>query len=1044
MRLLLAFLFFLLAAVPLAAQNSALPPAANAYFAPAPWRCIGPFRGGRSVAACGVPGDPLTYYMGSTGGGLWKTSDAGGTWANISDGYFRAGSVGAVAVAPSDPNVVYAGTGEHAPRGVMTSYGDGVYRSTDAGKTWVKCGLDLSRHISAIRVHPSNPQLVYVAAQGALHGPSQERGVYRSEDGGRSWRRLLFVDENTGCTDLSMDPSNPRILFAAMWDHRRLPWEVRSGGPGSGLYRSADGGETWARLEKGLPDELGKIGVCVSPANPDRVYALIESDSEQEQGGVFASSDGGKSWARVSKDHRTVQRAWYYIEIFADPLDENTLYVLNAPMLKSIDGGKSWTLITGTHGDYHDLWINPANSRNMVVANDGGAAITFNGGKSWTPQNEMPTAQFYRVAADNLFPYHLYGGQQDNSSVRIQSRHTGGYGIGEKQWAASAGGESAFLAFDPDSPRYVMGGSYQGTIELLDQETGESFSVMQSPDQNLARAPRDMRYRFNWNAPILCSAHEPETFFHAANVIFRTRNRGKSWDIISPDLTRDDSSRQGKSGVPYTNEGAGGENYGTIAYLAESPSEPGQLWAASDDGLLHLTRDGGKTWVNITPAGLPECLINAVELSPHDPGTAYIAATRYKFNDFAPMLYKTRDYGKSWSNISAGIPYGAYTRVLREDPVRRDLLFAGTETGLYISFDGGKQWQAFQLNLPITPITDLKIHQGDLLAATMGRSFWIFDDLGLLRQWGNSEKYKLYAPEDCYRVSGGSALDGTYDPEAAPEWGSAGGVNPPTGAVIYYHLPAALPADSLLRLEIRDAAGQLVRAFSSGKGDPQAGKLPAPKPGLNRFVWNLRGPDMPEVPEVYIEGNYSGHKVPPGLYSLSLRAGGQEQRAELRVLPDPRIAASPADYEAQHRFLAAIEADVRDIHESVMQLRKMRAQLNALLDLLGKDPARTKLAEAARSLGSRLEAWEEKAIQPRSQAYDDVINFENKLSANLLFLHGDASSNSPWLTAGQQARYAELKREWEALKAERERLLHEETPAFNRLCQEAGLGVLAE
>lgn len=1023
------------------------PPAApdlNAVFKAAPWRNIGPFRGGRSVTACGVPGDPMTYYMGTTGGGLWKTSDAGLSWANISDGFFRTGSVGAVAVAPSDVNVVYAGMGEHAPRGVMTTHGDGVYRSTDAGRSWKHLGLGESRHISELLVHPHNPDWVYVAVQGALYGPSAERGVYHSADGGATWKRLLFVNETTGCADLSMDPSNPRILYAAMWDHQRSPWEVRSGGPGSGLYKSADAGLTWTRIGTGLPEKLGKIGVSVCASNPDRLYALVESDSEQELGGLFVSADAGKSWTRVSADHSLTMRAWYYIEVYADPNDEHTVYVLNAPMLKSIDGGKTWSRIGGTHGDYHDLWINPANSQNMAVANDGGAAVTFNGGKTWSLQNRMPTAQFYRVNADNLFPYHLYGGQQDNSSVRIASRNTAGYTIGEKNWNFSAGGESAFLAFNPDNPEWVMGGSYQGTIEVLNQQTLEGKAVMESPDVYLALAPRDMRYRFNWNAPIICSAHEPNTFYHAGNVLFRTRDRGMTWETVSPDLTRNDRTKQGKSGVPYTNEGAGGENYNTLSYVMESPHEAGVIWTGSDDGLVHLTRDGGASWTNVTPAGLPECLINAIEVSPHDKATAYIATTRYKFNDLSPALYKTSDYGKSWTRIDAGIPAGAFTRVVREDPVRKGLLFAGTEAGLYLSFDGGQQWLSFQSNLPIVPITDLKIHQGDLLAATMGRSFWIFDDLGLLRQWTPGDGPRIFTPEDAYRVSGGSALDANVDTGNPMEWWTgAGGPNPATGPVIYYQLPGGWHKDSAVSLEIRDAAGQLVRSYAAGKGAaPGTGKLPEPKPGISRIVWNLRYPDLPEVPGVYIEGSYDGHKAPPGSYTAVLKLAGQEYKAPIRVLADPRIQASQADYEAQHALLTRIGRDVRQIHEAVMGLRKTRAQLSALKELLAGESSRKALLDSAASLEQAMKRWEEQLIQPKSKVYDDVINFENKLSANLLFVKGELDQNTPGITQGQRARFEELHQQWTALQAAYGQLVSGRLAAFNRLCADAGIGVL--
>ncbi|MCK6695208.1 MAG: glycosyl hydrolase, partial [Thermoanaerobaculia bacterium] len=712
------------------------------------FRNIGPFRGGRSVCTSGVINDPLTYYMGTTGGGLWKTDDAGIKWTNISDGYFKTGSVGAVAVSESDPNIVYVGMGEHAPRGVMTSYGDGVYKSYDGGKTWTHIGLEKTQQISRIAIHPKNPDIVYVAAQGAINGPTQERGIYKSTDGGTTWKRVLFVNDLTGCSELSMDYNNPRVLYAAMWHHQRLPWKVISGGPGSGLYKSTDGGETWQKIHTGLPKEMGKMAIAVCRSNSDKVYALIESDSDKGLGGLFVSENGGKNWSKVSGDNRLVQRAWYYIEVFPDPQNDNVVYVLSAPALRSIDGGKTWENIPGPHGDYHDMWINPTNSKNIAIADDGGVGISFNYGKSWSSQYNMPTGQFYRINVDNMFPYRIYSGQQDNTTVRIENMALGRYGITQENWTYSAGGESAFLAFNPDDPRYVLGGSYLGTIEVLDSRSNAGTNIMAAPIQYLGRDAKDMKYRFNWNAPIIWSKHEPNTFYHGSQYLLRTRDMGKTWEEASPDLTRNEKEKQGKMGGPYTNEAVGAENYGTLSYVIESPTEKGVIWTGSDDGLVYVTRDNGKTWTNVTPKGLPECLINAIEISPHNPSTVYIATTRYKFNDFTPAIYKTTDGGKTWTNISKGIPYGAYTRVVREDDKRKDLLFAGTETGLYASWNGGLTWQRLQLNLPVTPITDLMIKHGDLIVATMGRAFWILDDLAPLRQHNlNETAPALYKPD---------------------------------------------------------------------------------------------------------------------------------------------------------------------------------------------------------------------------------------------------------------------------------------------------------
>jgi photosystem II stability/assembly factor-like uncharacterized protein len=925
------------------AQPKPAAPDFNTWFQPLKWRSIGPFRGGRSVAVSGVVGDIGTYYMGTTGGGVWKTEDMGNTWANISDGYFTTGSVGAVAVSESDPNIVYVGMGEHAVRGVMTHHGDGVYKSTDAGKTWKKMGLELTQHISRIAVHPKNPDIVFVAAQGALYGKSKERGVYKSTDGGESWTKVLYVDEKTGCAELAMDINNPQVLYAAMWEHGRLPWKVISGGPGSGLYKSTDGGLNWKKIHNGLPDELGKMAVAVCRSNPDRVYALVESDSDRELGGLFVSADAGKSWTRVSNDHRLVQRAWYYIEVFADPQNEHTVYVLSAPALRSIDGGKTWEVLTGTHGDFHDLWINPHNPKNMVIANDGGAAITLNHGKTWSTQSNMPTAQLYRINVDNGFPYRIYAGQQDNSSVAIASRELGSGGITRESWTASAGGECAFLAFDPDDPRFVLGGSYLGTIEVLDTKAKAGTNIMAAPIQYLARDAKDMKYRFNWNAPIIWSKHEPNTYYHAAQVLLKTQDMGVTWTEVSPDLTRNEKEKQGKGGGPYTNEAVGAENYGTLSYVVESPHEKGVIWAGSDDGLVHLTKDGGAQWQNVTPAGLPECLINAIEVSPHDPATAYIATTRYKFNDHTPALYKTTDYGKTWTNISAGIPYGAFTRVVREDEERRDLLFAGTETGVYISWNSGKEWSPFQLNLPVTPVTDLRVHRGNLIAATSGRSFWILDDLGLLRQYKPGiEGFALFQPDAAMLVNGYSELDGV-----SPDFKGAHptrGVNPSTGAVIYYHLPEAMDSGHL-SMEIRDAKGNLVRAYSSASdstfqsydgGPPAEPVLPKAK-GLNRFVWDLRYTTIPGVPGVYIEGSYRGHKAAPGMYSIILKKGDQTATTNVEVLANPLYPTSAETYEEYHSFMTAMEAELAKMHRMVNSLNGKREQLEQILAGLPED-----------------------------------------------------------------------------------------------------------
>lgn len=1026
--------------------ETAKPVNETSYYKPLLWRNVGPMRGGRSVTSTGVAGNPLVYYMGTTGGGVWKTEDAGINWNNISDGFFKTGSVGAVAVAESDINVVYVGMGEHAPRGVMSSYGDGIYKSTDAGKTWKNMGLELTRQVSSIRIHPKNADLVYIGAQGAIHGASSDRGVYKSADGGKTWNKTLYVDENTGCVDLSMDMNNPRILYAAMWDYRRLPWEMRSGGKGSGLYKSVDGGDTWEKIQTGLPKELGKMSVSVSKANSNKIYLVVESDSQKEQGGLFVSDNAGKNWNRISKDHRLVQRAWYYVEAFADPVDENTVYVLNSPAVKSTDGGKTWQYFRAPHGDYHQLWINPTNNKNLIISNDGGAAISFNGGASWSSQDNQPTAQFYRVNADNLFPYNIYGGQQDNTSVKIASQTTSWGGISERDWSYSAGGESAFLAFDPNNPRYVMGGSYQGTIGLLDTKTNEQVGVMEYPVQYQSLQPKDMNYRFNWNAPIIHSIHETGVFYHAGNVLFKTTDMGKSWTAISPDLTTHDTSKMGMSGTPYTNEGAGGENYCTISYVIESPLEKGVFYTGSDDGLVHITKDGGATWTNITPEGVKGTLVNAIEVSPFDKATAYIAVNKYKFNDFTPLIYKTNDYGKTWIKITEGIPYGAYARVVREDNEVKDLLYAGTETGFYISYNGGKSWKQLQLNLPVTPITDLKLHQNHLLASTQGRAFWVLDDLTALRKNAATIKTEtaLLPVKNVVRVSGSSPLDRQFEEDEDPIEINTTAVNPALGAVIYYHIQNKDSVKSAT-LEILDANQKLVRTYfmEKPKANTSNNQLEAdPKieirSGLNRFVWDLREKNLPTIENVIIEGSMGGRAVVPGKYEVRLTINGKAETAAFEVLADPRLNNSAAEYIAQDALSKLASDDIEAIHVSVVQMRKIQDQLNEFVTRAEGIATLDSLATKAKAIVKTIIEWEEQLIQPKSQTNDDVINFVNKLSANIVFVKGEIeSANTPYVTKGQQKRYEELHAEWKKYEAQKQALLTGEIAAFNEACRKA-------
>lgn len=773
----------------------------------------------------------------------------------------------------------------------------------------------------------------------------------------------------------------------------------------------------------------------------------MESDTQKEQGGLFVSVNGGKSWDRISKDHRLVQRAWYYIEVFADPQNEEIVYVLNSPGLKSIDGGKSWEYLRTGHGDYHQLWINPLNNKNIIISDDGGATITVNNGLTWSTQNNQPTAQFYRVNTDNLFPYRVYGGQQDNTSVMIESRNPSGWAITDHNWNASAGGESAFIAFNPDDPRYAMGGSYQGTIELLDQKTNEGKGVMISPIQYQALQPKHMKYRFNWNAPIIWSRHD-NAFYHGGNKLFKTTNLGKSWEVISPDLTRNDESKLGISGVPYTNEGAGGENYGTLSYVKDSPNEKGVIWTGSDDGLVHVTRDGGKTWTNVTPAGLQECLINSIEVSPHDNATAYIATTRYKFNDFTPGIYKTTDYGKSWVKINDGIPYGAFTRVVREDDVRKDLLYAGTETGFYVSYNGGKNWSACQLNLPVVAITDLMIRQGDLVASTQGRAFWIFDDLSIFRQYDASAKgFQLFRPEDAIRVSGFSPMDAPANDNEEKGPSAPMGTNGPTGVVMYYMLPEKVDSAASLTLQIKDGQGAVVHVYTSEPdkkfvsfpGGPGPDPTLSKKGGLNRFVWNMRYPSVEGAPNVYIEGSYRGHKASPGVYTAIMKYGAEEKTTTFSILPNPGIQATAADYQESHEFLSKVEAGITEIHRAVNQLKEAKRQTEDLIKVLEGDAPRKEIKDAAEALVKKISAWDEKVVQRKSESNDDIINFVNKISADYIFLKGESDSNTPMVSQGAREQLDALNSLWRSYKAEFDEMVQKDIVNLNTLCKQKGV-----
>lgn len=973
------------------------------------WRNIGPFRGGRTVAVAGVPQDPQTYYFGGVGGGLWKTTDAGESWRNITDGQLKTSSVGAVAIAPSDPNVIYLGMGEHAARGVAISHGDGVYKSTDAGRTWKHLGLEATRTISRIRVHPTNPDLVYVAAQGATFGPTRERGVYRSKDGGQTWQLVLpGANETSGASDLAMDPTNPRILYASFWDHLRKPWEVRSGGPGSGLFQSADGGDTWNPINEGLPKLLGKTGIAVS-ADPDRLYAIVEADPG---GGLYRSDNAGRTWtAANTSDWSLKSRAWYYIEVFADPRNADVVWVANANLVKSIDGGRTFTNVPAPHGDHHDLWINPANSENLINANDGGANISFNGGRSWSSQENQPTAQFYRVNTDERFPYWVYGGQQDNTTVGIVSRSSGP-GIDWKDWHPVGGCESAHVAFDPKNPRFIYAGCYQGQISEYDQNTGEARDVMHYPALNLALPSREMKYRFNWNAPIHVSKHDPKVIYHASQVLLRSEDRGRSWKEVSPDLTRPDDRTQGFGGGPITNEGAGGEIYNTIFAVAESPLAREVLYAGGDDGVLSVTRDGARSWKKLK-LPVEEGQINSLEASPHDPATAYVAFTRYKYNDLTPYAFKTTNYGDTWEPIVTGVPANNWVRVVREDPVRRDLLYMGTEMGVLVSFNGGKQWQPLQQNLPVTPVTDLKVQGDDLVAATSGRAFWILDDVTPLRQAAANLEVHLFAPRPAYRAYLNSGRGR----------GTRFGQNPPSGAILNFHTPQAGSAV----LEIL-AGPNVIRRLS----------IAQTKAGMNRTTWDLRHESITRIPGLYSFVPATGRKAAPGKYVVRLTTAGKTSSQDLTVLKDPRIEATAADFQAQDELMVTLDRETSALHQAALDLRKVRDQADALAR---NAPV---LESQAKEYSARLTALEDQLIQKRTVDGQTVINFPVKLNHHFLHLRSVVDAAEAGVTEGARLRARDLSGQWGRLKSEAEKLLGADLEALNRAARERGLGPLVK
>lgn len=1027
------------------------------------WRNIGPFRGGRADAVAGIAGDRDTYWFGSCGGGVWKTTDAGKSWQCMSDGFFG-GSIGAVAVSESNPNVVYVGCGEKTVRGNVSS-GDGVWKTTDAGKTWTFVGLPESRHVCRIRIHPTDPELVYAAVLGHISGPNPERGVYRSKDGGRSWERVLFANEQAGAVDLCFEPGNPRVLYASTWRVIRLPWALESGGEGSALWKSTDGGDTWENLSgnDGFPKgTLGIIGMSASPAQPSRVYAMVEA----ENGGLCRSDDGGKTWRVVNGDRNLRQRAWYYSRCYADPKDADTVYVVNVAFHKSTDGGRTTRTIRTPHGDNHDLWIDPNDPQRMVQCNDGGANVSTDGGRTWSPQDNQPTAQFYRVTTDNHVPYRVYGAQQDNSTVRILSRSDRG-GIGSDDWESTAGGESGWLAPKPDDPEQVYGGSYGGYLAYVNHRTGERRTVNVWPDNPLGDGAIAQKYRFQWNFPIFFSPHDPDLLYTAGNLLFRSRNGGQSWTAISPDLTRNDPTKLQSSGGPITKDNTGVEVYCTIFCALESPHEPGVLWAGSDDGLLHLSRDAGASWRDVTPPTLPEwAQINSIEAHPFEQGGLYVAATRYKLDDFRPYLYATTDYGQTWREITGGLDPAWFTRVVRADPVRAGLLYCGTERGVWVSFDDGRRWQTLRNNLPITPITDLCIRDGDLIAATQGRSFWIFDHLDHLRQLDPAQGeagWHLFQPAPTV-LAGGRGFRGFG------AGGGSSGQNPAAGLVARFLLPGTdgEPVTDEVLLEFLAADGTVLKRYSTkgkperprrgrrggddaedgeGEGRPAEadGDDDAPvkmelKAGMNRVEWDGRMPAAKGFAGMVLwNGLGAGPQIPPGAYRVRLSNGDEALEQPLQVLKDPRWSASDQDLVERFRFVVAARDLLTRTHQGIERLRAVRQGIDDTLKRAAGIAAAAEVQKAGKALQDRLTAIEETLYQTKAKSSQDVLNHPIRLNDKLAGLMNAVAGSAAAPTAQARDFWAEISAAIGAQLDDLDGLLQKDLAAFNELATQRGV-----
>ena len=937
------------------------------YFSSLEYRLLGPFRGGRSAAVAGVSDKPNLFYFGATGGGVWKTEDGGRQWKNISDGFFG-GSIGSIAVSEDDSNVLYVGGGESTVRGNVSS-GYGVWKTENAGKSWESVGLENSRHIPRLVVHPRDHQTVYAAVLGNIYKPSSERGIYKSTDGGKTWNRKLFVNENAGAVDLIMDPTNPRILYASTWNIRRTPYSLSSGGEGSALWKSVDSGETWKEISKngGFAEGiLGNIGVAISPVNNDVVWAIVEN---KDKGGVYKSMDGGSTWTYINSERKLRQRAWYYSRIYADPQDVEVVYVLNVRYHKSIDGGKTYSTHNAPHGDHHDLWIAPENPKRMIMGDDGGAQITYDGGETWSTYHNQPTAQFYRVTTDDAFPYRIYAAQQDNSTIRISHRNEN-WNISEDDWEETAGGESAHITIDPTNNDIVYGGSYDGFLTRYNHQTKTLRSVSVWPDNPMGHGAEEMKYRFQWNFPMFFSKHNPKKLYTFSNHVHVSENEGHRWKVISPDLTRNDSTKLKSSGGPITQDNTSVEYYCTIFAAAESPLKEGLLWVGSDDGLVHLSKDAGETWENVTPKGMPDwMMINSIEPSNYDEGTCYIAGTKYKTGDFTPYLYKTKDYGKTWKKITNGIPSEHFTRVLREDPEKEGFLYTGTETGLYYSHNEGSYWQPLQLNLPIVPITDLAIKNNNLVVATQGRSLWILDDLSILHQASEikGEENVLFKPKDTYRMRGGSYTTSLTK-----------GTNHPSGVITHFYIKN--PNDKEIKLSYLNSKNDTIKTLNTRNKNDNFKVIE----GSNTYVWNTRGESAEKFDGMILWwASLEAPRAVPGVYKVVLSIDGEVYKKEFNILANPNSESDTIGMQKQFDFITAINFTINNAHKSIKKIRAIDRQLLAFQNQYKDDNRVAELNKKAKQLSEEFSKIEKALYQTQNKSGQDPLNFPIKLTNKL-------------------------------------------------------------